>query len=209
MHAVYYYLMHVEEEEGRTLGEVALSLFEPYSDAVLDENNWWAPIDLITKDGVCHTDFGKEHVSDRYESPKKMTWEEATRYALDCVTNDMELYDRPYFGFTELDEEQKKQREAYNKLSFDEVVKAVTEIIPARISKMYEQAIGKQKGRDFDLENYRRFKLVKMYEKFLDSEVIPFTKDLMGGPNWYRAFDLTNYYAEGEPNAILRLDIHT
>jgi hypothetical protein len=209
MHAIFHFAMHLEPDtEEKDLAEEALEVFRNYEENHADENNWSSPIDLVTNFGKRVVTFKDQ--SDRYEPMEEASWEDAIRHAMMCVITDMEIVDLPILNLMGLDEKQKEQRDKLDTMSMSELVELVNTAAPKRLIELYKKIEPQLPSEaKFDMDNYRRARLSREFEHFQASyKLPPFTKAL-SSPYEYRAYDLSGYYTDGEPNAILRVDIHT
>lgn len=214
-HAVYHFLLALDvddRESAEKIRAAAQNAFDMYAEGHTDDNNWSAPIDVVLRDDRV-IPFEKE-ASDRYKLAKH-PWKEAVRYALDCVATDLDFWEhsRP-FGLGKASKDEKKELEASQKLSDQEfyaaIVKKTAQFLSGAYALLFKRGPPKRKKEDLGsedwLEAFRRDTHAAKLAHLMSCNLVPFTTSL-ATPYEYRAYDLTQ--GDEEPNAILRVDIHT
>jgi len=192
MHAMYHFLINVDEDS--TLADATDGQFSLYTEQKFDDNNWYTPLVLVTKDGK--TDFSTDEyrggVDAWVENRDEWTFDKAMESAYTCLyweinsklnllTNSDYNYDREF-----------------------ESIEQAAEIIREALAISYS-------GNDDGIEDWRlhaRPKLAKTYEQLIDKYFTPpFFEAWDVNPYNARTFDLTD--GEDENLAILSVDIHT
>ena len=209
MHATYSFLLSIDNDAA-DIPAAADGAFDSLFNNQLDDNNWYQPEALILKDGrafqMCEKDDwrGRGCLLDETISPilPADRWQWAMHFALSCVAIDLHLFGTSGIALGEQDSGAKK----IDGSSWDDLVAAIEDELPRRLSNAYSEIVGKKKLDAFDLKEYERAKDAVRFEAFRNSERKPFTDNGHLTPYNYRCFDLTN---GEEPNAVLLVDIHT
>lgn len=208
-HATYSFLLSLEDEHNPK--EEAISVFESFAADRCDDNNWFQEEALVLIDGqtfcMCpEDDYRGRNIlyQEILKVPQEERWNWSRKFALDCVVLDMGVFGACSISLGGADE----YYEQIKSISFDELVAHILQEIPNKISDAYREIIGKGLPNSFDMDEYRRRKLVKNFEAFRNcgyDNSVPFTVEYLT-PYDYRAFNLT---CEEPANAILFVDIHT
>jgi hypothetical protein len=191
----------------------AESLFKQSVGDALGEGESYIASALITNQDRCLW----------YEAGKRdnMTWEQATKFALACVANDLHLFGtaNPLAGLRgPLPPDPVSDK--IDALSRDELVASIRKEVPARIVAAYEALVAEIANPGTPTEAWRsgakhfaRAAMVWQFENFMSSVVPPFATHLPLPPGSfiYRAYDLTLCEPGEEPyaNAILIVEIQT
>ena len=113
----------------------------------------------------------------------------------------MELFDTPSLGILS---DPKGGRKKINRMSFDELLKAIREWIPKTLSRAYADVNPGKKDKDRFLTDYLRQKRASVFEILNECSKPPFASPR--SPYEYRAFALCD---PEKGNAVLFVDIHT
>lgn len=221
MHASYAFLLDDLDLTGGTDGEeelvaAAVSMLEERYNHRLDENNWYQPEVLITKDGrvlqACPPgDWRERHEMAEHlqkEWKDKDVWVEAWNWATHVVALDMEIGGSSSFGLVQ-DEKIQEAATFVRARSREYLLECIDREVPERLSAMYKDDVGKVMNDGFDMQEYKRAKLARMYElsRSCNPSRRPFTWDEPTPYDHYRAIDLT--HSGGDGDAVLLVDIHT
>ncbi len=211
MHAIYSFLMELPIKLcDKDLKEAATSHFEEQYVPLCDDNNWYQETALVTETGrviqLCKRgDYrGRDSWYGLIKKVKpEKRWDWVWKFALDCVSTEMELFDVPSLGILP---DPKGGRKKIQQLSFDELLKAIQEWVPRTLSRAYAEVKPgeKDKNKDKFLTDCLRQKRASVFEILNESSKPPFAWPR--SPYEYRAFAL------GSPekgNAVLFVDIHT
>jgi hypothetical protein len=189
---MYHFLINVDEDP--TLADAADGQFSNYAEHKFDDNNWYTPLVLVTKDGK--TDFSTDEyrggVDAWVENRDEWTFDKAMESAYSClyweINSKLNLLTNSDYNH---DREFK---------SIEQAAVAIREALATSYS-----------GTDEGIEDYRLYarpKLAKTYEQLTDKYFTPpFFEAWDVNPYNARTFDLTD--GEDEGLAILSVDIHT
>ena len=209
MHAIYTFLMELPIKRcAKDLKQEAVSQFETQFVPLCDENNWYQEMALVTRTERVLQLCGNGDWRGRdswYSEIRKVDrgkrWNWAWKFALDCVSTEMELFDVPSIGIMPDPNGGRKKME---EMSFDEVIRAIQEWIPKTLSRAYAEVKPGKKDKDRFLADYMRQKRSAVFEILNDCTKPPFASPR--SPYEYRAFTL----CESEKgNAVMFVDIHT
>lgn len=204
MHATYSFLLDLPVDDKSTdLARAAMSRFVTDYASFCGENNWYQEIALVTKSGRAYQLNKKDDWRGRGEFfsmiekvKKKDRWGWAWKFALKCVAEDMDLFDCSSFPLASHANGRCKK---IDEMSFDALLRAVWEWVPAELSKAYANFCRQNpKG------NYHRSTRANTFEILAECVVPPFAYPC--SPEEYRAFALCD---KKDGNAILFVDIHT
>lgn len=220
MHANHSFRIQVTLEgaiEG-DIKEAVLDEYQRWLDSYGDENNWDCPHTIITKTGRVialledNDSRGREHFAndlrEKVDAGKvKDPYAWATRFALDCVVNDMQVFDLPVINLPGIARNNELE-EFLDKMSFHELIAHVHETATKKLAALYSELSTKRYDpkETWSLEGYKRSKLAQMYEALISADTPPFATGF--NPYEYRAHELSYGY-EGDDLAILISDIHT
>lgn len=215
MHAKYSFLLTLDDKDAdqKDLLEDAIGQFEHWASSHCDDNNWSQPLVLITKKGqilqACEGgDWrGRDEVyADVVERAGDKPFDWAMRFALNCVVNELRCFDIPWMSLGEPKEDEKKEQERLDSLSFEKLVEEIHHNCTKQLALAYRDLHNGKPAKD-TLDDWKRRTLARSYEIFRGADRKPFSDN--GTPYEYRAFDLTKYQGSDEDEAILIVDIHT
>lgn len=203
MHAVYFFLMSLEDADDLEGAELLANAEETFSGRFsdnLDENNWWTAQAVVCEDGA-------SAISSEIENPDYPLEDFQTlrRIATQAVITDLSSHlhgvwdvNPLAFGARGADETRMDQ------MTLAELLTEVGRKVPPALSEMYAR-MSVDGGAHGDLQGYQRRRAVEIFERLLGCDTPPFASD--GTPYEYRAFDLT--WGEDGRKAIFLVDIHT
>ena len=209
MHAIYTFLMQLPDgPRVKNLKKEALSEFESQYVPLCDENNWYQEMALVTKTGrvIQLCDHGDYRCRDSWygvirKIDREKRWDWAWKFSLDTVATDMELFDIPSLGILP---DPKGGRKKMEQMSFDELLGAIRDWIPKRLSRAYAEVRPGRKGVDSFLTDYLRQKRAALFEILNECSMPPFAWPR--SPYEYRAFTLCE---PEKGNGVVFVDIHT
>lgn len=216
MHATYSFLMYMNMKETELTADALKEAFDKKFSSSLDENNWLQHMAAVTDKGHVVSMCGEDDWRGReatqkglLERPQAERWPWARDFALRCVAVEMNLkgYVSNLIGPTD-----SEASRWLDKASPTEVVSAICEEVPRRLSEGFTEMVGKE-PEGWDMEKYRLFELSRHYMYFysaMENKNVPFVESSSYGatPYTYRAFDLC-WDSGKEGNVILLTDIHT
>jgi len=219
MHATFSFLLSLDRSDD--VEAQARSCFDSWQEHHCDENNWYELMTLVVQGESAkdHRIFqmatdkdwrGRDSlfggVVKKQESGEDV-WTWSWKFALETIAIDMGISGPQIMLGPVTDMHEERQRCAA--MSFDDLVLHIHSKLPTLISDGFRSLGLPPEKRTFDVEEWDLFEKTRHYMFFRQISTHPPFSD-SGTPYDYRCFDLTGHgEGDGEPNAILFVDIHT
>jgi hypothetical protein len=233
MHATFVFLIDgiegkSDSSDMKEVVDEVVSVFTDRYGHVCDENNWWQPEAVLFQDGTIinaaeQEDWrGRDKFAERtiHSCPEASErWQWGKDFALQCTALELELYGSDSFGFVPDGSEREEKKKKVNDMAYDELVSAISKEIPNSLSKMYatvssldvSSSSAQVARRESSIEDYKRSKIARTFELFVESDIKPFTR-YTESPYTYRCFDIRHdsYGVDvTDDTVMLFVDIHT